>query len=37
MNFTESVTLGIIVCLLFGAMIGLVNGFLTVYLGRVLV
>ena len=33
MNFTESVTLGIIVCLLFGAMIGLVNGFLTVYLG----
>ena len=33
MNSTESVALGIIVCLLFGAIIGLINGFLTVYLG----
>ena len=31
MNSTESVALGIIVCLLFGAVIGLINGFLTVY------
>ena len=32
MNYTESVWLGIIVCLLFGACIGLINGFLTIYL-----
>ena len=33
MNFTESVALGIVVCLLVGAAIGIINGFLTVYLG----
>ena len=33
MNHTESVMLGIIVCILFGAIIGLINGFLSIYLG----
>jgi len=32
MNLTESVALGIIACLIFGAVIGLINGFLSVYL-----
>ena len=33
MNYTESVALGIVVCLIFGAIIGLINGFLSIYLG----
>ena len=33
MNHTESVALGIVVCLIFGAIIGLINGFLSIYLG----
>jgi len=32
MNLTESVALGIIACLIFGAVIGLINGYLSVYL-----
>ena len=32
MNYTESVALGIVVCLIFGAIIGLINGFLSIYL-----
>ena len=33
MNITESVSLGIILCLLFGIIIGLINGYLSIYLG----
>ena len=33
MNITESVALGIILCLFFGIIIGLINGYLSVYLG----
>ena len=33
MNITESVTLGIMLCLFFGIIIGLINGYLSVYLG----
>ena len=33
MNITESVPLGIFVCLLFGICIGLINGYLSIYLG----
>ena len=33
MNFTKYLLLGIVVCLLVGAAIGIINGFLTVYLG----
>ena len=33
MNITESVPLGIFVCLVFGILIGLINGYLSIYLG----
>jgi len=33
MNLTESVTLGIMLCLFFGIIIGFINGYLSVYLG----
>ena len=33
MNFTESVALGIVICIMFGAFIGLINGYLSIYLG----